>query len=315
MEQTSVRVGISSCLLGQHVRYDGCHKRSDWLTDVFGRYVEWVPVCPEVELGLGTPRAPIRLIEHNEEIRFVQGENDLTDPMRSFATRRVIELATENLSGYVLKKGSPSCGVGHVRVHSVAGDPPAEGRGLFADELISSMPNLPVEDEGRLHDDRLRDNFIERVFAYSRLRALFASRWEVRDLVAFHTAHKYTLMAHSPTGDKELGRLVARAADMNRAQLHAGYEGKFMATLAQPATTKKHTNVLHHMLGYFSDDLDDGARHELLSLIEDYRNERVPLAVPLALTRHHVHALEVRYLRHQTYLQPYPSELMPHYRG
>jgi uncharacterized protein YbgA (DUF1722 family)/uncharacterized protein YbbK (DUF523 family) len=311
MEEIRVRIGISSCLLGAEVRYDGGHKRSGFLTDVLGRHVEWVPVCPEVELGLGSPRAPIRLIKGGDGVRFVQqGEIDLTDRMRSFSTRRVIELQSQNLSGYVLKKGSPSCGLERVRLYTEAGMPISSGRGLFAEELLRTMPNLPVEDEGRLRDDRLRENFIERVFAYSRLRGLFRGRWELRDLVAFHTAHKLTLMAHSPAGHKEIGRLVARAAELDRTVLRPLYETRFMATLKQIATPKKHTNVLHHMLGYLSDRLDKRARDELLTLIEDYRMELVPLIVPLTLVRHHVNRLDVEYLRGQTYLEPHPKELM-----
>jgi uncharacterized protein YbbK (DUF523 family) len=245
MNDTRPRVGISSCLLGEYVRYDGGHKRSDWLTGALGRYLEWVPVCPEVELGLGTPRAPIRLVERHGDVRFVQGDADLTEEMKSFAARRVFALTTANLSGYIFKMGSPSCGTESVPLFSTDGTRAGSGRGLFADELMRSMPNLPVEDEGRLRDDRLRANFLECVFAYSRLRSLFGGVWEARDLIAFHTAHKPALMAHSQAGCGELERMLASAADMEGAELHATYETAFMATLKKPAAVRNHLTTLH----------------------------------------------------------------------
>jgi uncharacterized protein YbbK (DUF523 family) len=245
MNDTRPRVGISSCLLGEYVRYDGGHKRSDWLTGALGRYVEWVPVCPEVELGLGTPRAPIRLVGRHDDVRFVQGNADLTEEMKSFAARRVFALTAVDLSGYIFKTGSPSCGTESVPIFSTDGTRAGSGRGLFADELMRAMPNLPVEDEGRLRDDRLRANFLECVLAYSRLRSLFGGVWETRDLIAFHTAHKQALMAHSQAGCGELERLLASAADAERAELQATYETGFMATLKKPAVVRNHVGPLH----------------------------------------------------------------------
>ena len=195
-----IRIGVSACLLGEKVRFDGGHKRDPYLVETFGRYVEWVPVCPEVELGLGTPRETLRLVRISSDVRMIMPKTgaDHTEAMRAYAARRVRELAKENLSGYILKKDSPSCGMERVRVFDAHGVPAKSGRGLFAEALLQHFPLLPVEEEGRLTDPRLRENFIERVFAYARLRSLFSGHWKVGDLVAFQTAHKLLLMAHSP---------------------------------------------------------------------------------------------------------------------
>src|SRR5690242_12957772 len=214
-----VRVGVSSCLLGEKVRFDGGHKRDRFLTEGLGPFVEWVPVCPEVELGLGTPRPSRRLSGEGGEVRLVcpKTGDDHTAAMTALARSRVAELATADLSGYVLKRGSPSCGMERVRVYGRAGQPTGPGRGLFAAELLRALPDLPVEEEGRLGDPGLRENFVERVFAYRRLADLFSGQWRAKDVVAFHSAHKLTLMAHSPTAYQELGRSVAGVAAADRA--------------------------------------------------------------------------------------------------
>src|SRR5215212_8256453 len=208
-----VRIGISACLLGQAVRFDGGHKRDAFLTGTFGRFVEWVPVCPEVECGFGTPREPMRLVRSGRGVRLITVKTgvDLTTQLDSYSSERVSALASENLSGYVLKKDSPSCGLERVKVYDSNKVPDKSGRGLFASRLVERFPELPVEEEGRLADPRLRENFVERVFAYWRLNQLFTPRWTVGALVQFHTAHKLILMAHSPDAYQKLGRLVARA--------------------------------------------------------------------------------------------------------
>lgn len=309
---TPIRIGISACLLGEKVRYDGGHKRDSYLVDTFGRYVEWVPVCPEVELGLGTPRETLRLVRIGDDIRMVMPKTgrDHTDAMRAFAARRVRELAKENLRGYVLKRSSPSCGMERVRVFDAQGVPAKSGRGLFAEILIKHFPNLPVEEEGRLSDPHLRENFIERVFAYERLRLLFSGAWKLRDLVAFQTAHKLLLMAHSPKAYQSLGRLVAEAKSVPRAEFRNRYEAEFMQALRETATTKRHVNVLQHMAGYFSKQLDPDSRQELQSVIQNYQAGYVPLVVPLTLISHYVRKYNVAYLRGQVYLEPHPKELM-----
>ena len=307
-----IRIGISSCLLGEKVRYDGGHKRDPYLVETLGQYVEWFPVCPEVELGLGTPRQSLRLVRIEEAVRMIMAKTgqDHTDDMHSFAARRVRELEEENLCGYILKKDSPSCGMERVRVFDANGAPAESGRGLFAEALLKHFPNLPVEEEGRLCDPRLRENFIERVFAYYRLKALFAGRWKVGELVQFHTAHKLLLMAHSPHAYQSLGRLVAEAKSVPRAKLCQRYELDFMGALREMATTKRHTNVLQHIVGYFSKQLDSDSRQELEALLQDYRAGLVPLVVPLTLIRHYVRKHDATYLCGQMYLEPHPKELM-----
>jgi uncharacterized protein YbgA (DUF1722 family)/uncharacterized protein YbbK (DUF523 family) len=307
-----IRIGISACLLGVKVRYDGGHKRDPYLVETFGRYVEWVPVCPEVEMGLGVPRETLRLVRTQGDIRLIMPKTgaDHTGTMRAHAKQRVAELAKEDLCGYVLKKGSPSCGMERVRVFDARGVPAKSGRGLFAEALLQHFPLLPVEEEGRLSDPRLRENFVERVFAYRCLRTFFAGRWKVGELVAFHTAHKLLLMAHSPKAYETLGRLVASAKAVPRAELRERYEAKFMRALGAMATTKRHVNVLLHIVGHFRGQLDDDSRRELLVLIDDYRRGLVPLIVPITLIRHYVRRFGVAYLRGQVYLELHPKELM-----
>jgi uncharacterized protein YbgA (DUF1722 family) len=214
------------------------------------------------------------------------------------------------LCGYVLKKGSPSCGMERVPVRGPGGARERNGRGLFADALLARFARLPVEEEGRLQDPRLRENWIERVFAYRRLRTLFASRWSRGDLVAFHTVHKLQILAHAPGPYRVLGRLVADAKALDAAALRERYAEAFMDALRHPATPRRHVNVLHHVLGHLRGRLDAADRHELLALIEDYGRGLVPLVVPLTLVRHHVARLDVATLAGQVYLDPHPKELM-----
>lgn len=317
------RIGISACLLGQPVRFDTGHKRDPFLVETFGAHVEWVTVCPEVEAGFGTPRESMRLVLTEPQLR-ERGERydpskialrlnkqgtDVTERLVSYSKPRAEALAGAGLSGFVLKKDSPSCGMERVKVYSPEGPGERAGRGLFAEALMARLPNLPVEEEGRLGDPRLRENFVERVFAYQRLVALFAGRWTVGAVVAFHTAHKLTLMAHSPVAYRELGQLVADAKQRGRREFAEEYQARFMKALAAIATPKRQANVLQHMLGYFSKDIDQDARNELLQLIEEHRLGSVPLVVPMTLMKHHVRRQQVTYLLGQTYLDPHPREL------
>jgi len=307
-----IRVGISACLLGHEVRFDGGHKRDAFLTETFGRFVEWVPVCPEVECGLGRPRESMRLVRVEDGVRLltVKSGVDVTRQMERFSRSRVPALVGEDLSGFVLKKDSPSCGLERVKVYDRHGTPARGGRGLFAAALVDAFPHLPVEEEGRLADPRLRDNFVERVFAYRRMRSLLDVRWAVGDVVRFHTAHKLLLLAHAPEAYRQLGRLVAGARGMSRRDLNRRYIEGFMGGLAQLATSRRHTNVLQHMAGYFKDRLDAASKRELADTIADYRRGLVPVVVPLTLLRHYVRMFDVAYLAGQTYLQPHPKELM-----
>ena len=307
-----IRIGVSACLLGREVRYDGGHKRDAFLVETFGHYVQWVPVCPEVEIGLGIPRPTLRLERHGADVRLMMPKTggDHTDAMRSYAGKRVAALAEDDLCGYILKKDSPSCGMERVKVYGTSTIPSKSGRGLFAEALMQRFPNLPLEEEGRLNDPPLRENFVERVFAYRRVRSLFGGRWTLGDLVAFHTAHKLQLMAHSPKTYEQLGRLVANAKGVARAALRDSYESQFMLGLAALATRQRHTNVLQHMAGYFKKQLGDDDKHELQSVIDDYRRGLVPLVVPITLIRHYVRRFNVEYLQGQMYLAPHPKELM-----
>ena len=312
MTESPLRIGISACLLGVEVRFDGGHKRDTFLTNVLGPYVEYVPVCPEVEMGLGTPRETLRLVRQPVGLRMITTRTgiDHTDGMNRWSKRRLEELAGEDLSGYVLKKDSPSCGMERVKTYGGGALPARDGRGLFASALLGRVPLLPVEEEGRLSDPTLRENFIERIFAYRRLHDLFSGRWTPGTLVAFHTGQKMSLLSHSTTAYNELGRLVARAGTVPRADLRRGYETLFMQTLARPATRARHTNVLHHMAGHLKRMLDADSRAELAACIDEYRRAVVPLIVPLTLIRHYVRVHDVTYLKGQVYLEPHPRELM-----
>jgi len=307
-----IRIGVSSCLLGSGVRFDGGHKRDAFLTETFGRFVEWVPVCPEVELGLGVPRKTLHLERDGDELRLVENgtDRDLTAAMRRFAARRSRELGEQDLCGYVLKSRSPSCGMERVKVRDARGGPAPGGRGIFAAGLIDAFPELPVEEEGRLCDPVLRENWVERVFAYRRLRALFAGRWTPGRVVAFHTAHKLQLMAHSPEAYRALGRLVADVRKLSRAGFRERYAREFMRALALRASRGRNANVLQHMAGYLRDGLDAADRAELSLAIHDYRSGLLPLVVPITLVRHHVRRQATAYLQDQVYLEPHPKELM-----
>lgn len=307
-----LRVGVSSCLLGRAVRYDGGHKRDDFLMDVLAPFVEWVPVCPEVEIGLGTPRPTLRLEGDPSSPRLVMPSTgaDHTDTMRRYAEKKVAALARADLCGYVLKRSSPSCGMERVKVYAPNGQAAKKGTGIFAAVLKERLPALPVEEEGHLTDPVLRENFIERLFAARRLKDFFAGRWTPGGLVAFHTAHKFQLRAHSAAAYQRLGRLVASAGSLERRALRDEYERQFMDAMAIPATGKKHADVLMHMAGHFKKRLDAASRRELLEVIDEYRRGRLPLVVPITLIRHHVRSLGVPYLADQVYLEPHPRELM-----
>jgi len=306
-----IRIGISSCLLGEKVRFDGGHKHDRYITATLGEYFEWVPVCPEMELGLGAPRETMRLEQGNAGVRLVMPKSgrDLTGAMREYATGRARKLEAEDLSGYILKSDSPSCGLLRVRVYAATGIPSRTGRGLFAEAIAERLPFVPIEEEGRLSDPRLRENWVERVFAYRRLKDLWSSRWTVRTLVEFHTAHKLTVLSHCPAAYSELGRLVAGAAALPRAELRRLYHEQFMRTLSVLATRGRHTNVLQHMAGYVKKQLDEESRRELAGLIDDYRRGEVPLIVPITLLKHYVRRHGVSYLAGQVYLNPHPKEL------
>ena len=308
-----VRIGISACLLGEKVRFDGGHKRDAFLVDVFGRYVEWVPVCPEVELGLGVPRETLRLERHGKDARLIMPKTgtDYTERMRRYAEKRLAALAKEHLSGYVLKKDSPSCGMERVRVYPPSGAPLRSGRGLFAEALTRHFPHLPVEEEGRLNDPRIRENFVSHVFAYHRWRQMPEKRISRAALTRFHARHKFLLMAHSQTGAQRLGRLLARPDQFaNDRELATAYLDAFTEIMRRAPSRQRHANVLQHLAGYVSDRLDRDERTELTQMIDQYRQGLLPLIVPITLIRHYVRKFQMPYLLEQVYLSPHPHELM-----
>jgi uncharacterized protein YbgA (DUF1722 family)/uncharacterized protein YbbK (DUF523 family) len=306
------RLGISACLLGESVRYDGGDKKDDFLTETFGRHVEWVPVCPEVEIGMGIPREAVRLVGDPAKPRMIveRSGKEWTPQFDSFAAKRVQAITGLDLAGYIFKKNSPSCGVERVRVYGAKGVPTRQGRGLFAAAVMRELPLLPVEEEGRLNDPALRENFVERVFAYHRWQRLGRRRRSISSLVDFHTHHKFLLLAHSERHYRTLGRLVAEIKHAPIAAAHEKYGQLFMEGHAIHATAKKHCNVLHHMMGYFSKELSRAEREELIGHIVDFRRNLVPLIVPLTLVRHYVNKYDVGYLQGQVYLQPSPKELL-----
>lgn len=311
-DERPIRLGVSSCLLGNEVRFDGGHKRDRFVTDLLGRFVEWVPVCPEVEVGMDTPRPALRLVRDEDGVRMVEikSGHDHTRAMQRYSVQRVRELAALELCGYVLKKDSPSCGMTRVKVYGSEGTATRQGSGLYASILMQAYPSLPFEDEGRLNDPKLRENFIERVFAYRRLGDLFRGRWTRGEVVAFHTAHKLQLMAHSTVSYRELGRLVAALKQTPRAVFREAYEVGFMRALTHMASRGRNANVLQHAAGHLKAYLDSAARNELADLIHDYRNELVPLVVPITLIGHHVRRHGIDYLKGQVFLEPHPRELM-----
>ena len=307
-----VRIGISSCLLGEHVRFDGGHKRDRFLTETLARFVEFVPVCPEVESGLPVPRETMRLVRTEGVLRLVAPASgtDHTRRMAEWAERRCAELAVAGLSGYVLKKDSPSCGMERVKVYDANGVPSRDARGLFASALAVAAPLLPIEEEGRLGDPLLRENFFDRVFGFRRMHSFFASAWTVGDLVEFHSREKLFLLAHDTEGYRALGRIVASAKGRPREELAAEYGALYMRTLRRKATPGRHANVLEHMLGYFKELLSADEKQELVALVTDYRNGLVPLIVPATLVTHFVRKHGVEYLARQHYLRPHPKELL-----
>jgi uncharacterized protein YbgA (DUF1722 family)/uncharacterized protein YbbK (DUF523 family) len=308
-----LRLGISACLLGQPVRFDGGHQQDRFITDTLGRYVEFVPVCPEVECGLGVPREAMRLAGDPEAPRLmtVRTRVDLTDRMLAWARKRVQELEQENLCGFIFKSKSPSSGMARVKVYpeQAPGSPVTRGVGMFARVFMAHFPLLPVEDEGRLHDPVLRENFIARIFVLQRWRELLAANPNLGALVAFHTRHKLLILSHSPKHYRELGRLVARASELPIHQLYDHYQSRLMDALRLQATSSKNANVLYHLMGYFKKDLSADEKQELLEIIDHYRQGFVPLVVPVTLLNHYVRKYNQPYLKGQFYLHPHPVEL------
>jgi uncharacterized protein YbgA (DUF1722 family)/uncharacterized protein YbbK (DUF523 family) len=310
--EEEIKLGISECLLGHQVRYDGGHKWDRFLTDTLGRYVEYVPVCPEVECGLGKPREPMRLAGSPDAPRLVtvHSNRDLTDRMLAWAKRRVTELEKESLCGFIFKSNSPSCGMERVKVYNDRGTPDKKGIGLFARTLREHFPLIPVEDEARLHDPKLREDFIEGMFTLKRWREVRKEKMSRRNLVAFHTEHKLLILAHSSRHHSMMGKLVAGAETLQpKEQLYDRYEALLLEALKLSTTLKKNTNVIQHMMGHLKDRLAKDEKQELLEVIENYRSGYVPLIVLLTLLNHYVRKYKQPYLSRQVYLNPHPIAL------
>ncbi len=309
----SIRLGVSRCLLGENVRYDGGHKLDRYLTGILGRHVEFVPVCPEVECGLPVPREAMRLVGNPDSPRLVTQKTgqDFTERMQAWGRKRLDTLEAENICGYVFKSKSPSSGMTRVKIYSANGGLSRTGSGIWAAMVMRRFPLMPFEDEGRLNDPALRENFIERLFVYKRLRELLTHHWSHPGLVRFHTWHKLLLMAHSPKHYTLLGRLVAQAGEHRDLDaLFREYVTLLLQALELKATTKKNVNVLQHMAGYFKKQLDTDEKQELRELIQHYAKGYLPLIVPMALINHYVRKYDQPYLREQYYLNPHPMELM-----
>ncbi len=310
-ESATIRIGVSACLLGAQVRFDGGHKRNRFIDEELRQYFEFVPLCPEVAIGMGTPREPIRLVGTADSPRAVgtrDPELDVTERLRAYGQK--VAGDSDELCGFIFKKDSPSCGMERVRVYNDKGMPQANGTGVFAAQIMRARPLLPVEEEGRLNDPVLRENFVNRVFVYARWRALLADGISKAGLVSFHARHKLLIMAHSTEGYRELGRLVANLNAGPLEQIAEQYIGRLMAIITQRATRKRHANVLQHLLGYLRKHADRGDRADLLDAIDGYRRGEYPLVVPVRLLRHQFRRHPHPYVSQQVYLDPYPSELM-----
>lgn len=306
-----VRVGISSCLLGNPVRYNGGHTRDRFITDTLGAYFEFLPVCPEVEAGFGVPREAFRLVGDKDCPRLVTSKSgvDHTDRMREWTDKRLQELGQEDLCGFIFMNGSPSSGMERVKVYGPKGVPARNGVGVFAREFMQWFPLIPVEEDGRLHDPGIRESFIERVFVFKRWRAACEEKRTAGRLVDFHARHKLLMLAHSTEHYRTAGKLVASAKKTGVSETYARYQEVLMAALRLKATTKKHANVLMHILGYFKKQLTADEKQEALEIVDHYRKGHVPLIVPVTLLNHFVRKYDELYLRDQYYLNTHPIEL------
>ncbi len=309
--EDKIKIGISRCLLGENVRYDGGHKWDRFITDTLGNYVEFFPVCPEVECGLGVPREALRLEGNPADPRLVtiRTKTDITKRMKNWAGRRIAELEKEGLCGFIFKSGSPSSGMEGVKVYKDKGEPVKTGVGIFAREFMARFPLIPAEEERRLHDPRQRENFIERIFALKRWREVATQKSGLNSLINFHTNHKFLILSHSRKHYQQMGQLVACSDDLSLKERFTAYQALFLEALRIKTTLKKHTDVLTHMMGFFKKDLSADEKQELLEVIDHFKQRLIPLIVPVTLLRHYVRQYDQPYLKDQWYLEPHPLEL------
>ena len=314
MSDDKLRIGISQCLLGDEVRFDGGHKRNRFVVNSLSEYATYVPVCPEVEVGMPTPREAIRLVGSSQspQLLGVQSAEDHTDAMTAWSEQKMPWLVDQDLDGYIFKKDSPSCGLFRVRVYDAeSGIPSRDGRGLYASSVVERFPLLPAEEEGRLNDAPLRENFIARLFIYRRWKRFLSEDRSPAGLVAFHTAHKMAFLAHSPVHYRELGPIVSQAGSDDFDRQVAQYAETMTRCVQVLATPGKHTNVLMHLMGFIKNELDGHDKAELLDLIEQMRKRVLPLIVPITLLKHHLSRCDTPdWVEKQAYLNPYPGELM-----
>ncbi|TCD24575.1 DUF1722 domain-containing protein [Pseudomonas sp. IC_126] len=308
---TVIKIGISACLLGDPVRFNGGHKESRLCSETLARHFQFVSICPEVAIGLGTPREPIRLVgapEHPRAVGTVHPELDVTDALVAYGERIATEL--DDVSGYILMQKSPSCGMERVKVYQASGHP-AEGggSGLFAQGLMRMRPDLPIEEAGRLNDPVLRENFLTRIYAHAEWQRLLRTGLTRKALVNFHSRYKYQLMASDPLQYKALGRMVGGVGNISLEEFAPAYFSQLMAALKKNASRGNHSNVLQHLSGYLKKHLEGDDKQELQRLITQYREGIVPLVVPLTLLKHHFRRHPDRYVASQAYLQPHPEDL------
>jgi uncharacterized protein YbgA (DUF1722 family)/uncharacterized protein YbbK (DUF523 family) len=309
--KSRIKVGVSSCLLGEKVRWDGNHKLDRAVKDGLGRLFEWVPTCPEVEIGMGIPRETVQLTGNPKAPRMVGNTTgaDWTQRMIRYANKRSRELMKLDVCGYIFKSKSPSCGIARIKVTGNSGKATPRGHGLFADSFMQQCALVPVEEEDRLHDARVRENFITRVFAYHRLAQLLKERFTCKALVEFHTAHKFLLLAHSHKHETALEKLVANAKQLSPSELKRRYAEQFMQAFTYKTTARKNADVLYRMLGFFKKLLSEMEKQGVIEAIEDYRKELVPLTVPTTLIKRHARKHKVDDLANQLYFNPHPKEL------
>lgn len=306
-----IKLGISSCLLGNAVRYDGSHKLDRFLRDTMGRYVEYIAVCPEVECGMGVPREALRLEGNPAAPRLVtsQTRKDKTQLMISWAQRRLPQLAYENICGFIFKSGSPSSGMERVTVYDDRGMPSKAGAGIFARLFVEYFPLLPVEDEERLHNLEIRENFIARLFTLNRWRNIKNAKSSRSFLVDFHTRHKFLILSHSFKHYTAMGKLVATPKKLKFSDLISEYEMLLMEAMKLKSTLRKNTNVLQHITGYFKKVLSPDEKKEMLEIIDQYKRGLLPLIVPVTLINHYARRYEQKYLKDQIYLSLQHPEL------
>ena len=306
MEKT-IKLGISSCLLGEQVRYNGGHRLDRFVRDTLGQYVEYVQVCPEVECGFGTPREALRLVGDPDSPRLVttRTKKDYTERMLKYSRKRVKELEKEDLCGFIFKSNSPSSGMEGVKVYNEKDMSVKKGKGIFAALFMDHFPLIPVEDEGRLHEPRIRENFIERIFTLKRWREILQAKKSLGSLVEFHTQHKLLILSHSQKHYGTMGKLVAIGKEHPVQELFSKYETLLMEALKLKTTTKKNINVLQHTIGYFKNQLSPDEKQELLEIIDQYRSGYVPLIVPITLINHYVRKYRQPCLSQQNYLNPH----------